>query len=44
VPFVTEKVFTDPAMLQGDRIHPTAQGVEALVGATRDAVSGALPE
>lgn len=43
VPFVTEAVFADPAMLQPDRIHPTAQGVEALVGATRDAVARALP-
>lgn len=43
VPFVTEEVFTDPAMLQSDRIHPTAQGVEVLVSATADAVAKALP-
>ncbi len=43
VPFVTETVFTDPAMLQADRIHPTAQGVGVLIGATRDAVAKALP-
>lgn len=43
VPFVTKAVFTDPAMLQADRIHPTVQGVEALVGATAGAVAKALP-
>ncbi|WP_440115600.1 arylesterase [Tsuneonella sp. SYSU-LHT278] len=43
VPFVTAEVFTDPAMLQPDRIHPTARGVEALVAATGEAVAGALP-
>ncbi|MCT2559167.1 arylesterase [Tsuneonella sp. YG55] len=43
VPFVTEDVFTDPAMLQPDRIHPTARGVAALVAATDDAVAAALP-
>lgn len=44
VPFVTERVFANAAMLQGDRVHPTAQGVDALVTATREAVAGALPE
>lgn len=43
VPFVTEAVFANPSMLQADRIHPTAQGVEALVEATDDAVAKALP-
>lgn len=44
VPFVTEAVFADPAMLQADRVHPTDKGVAALVGATADAVAGALPD
>lgn len=44
VPFVTASVFTDSTMLQADRVHPTAQGVEALVRATEDAVAAALPE
>ncbi len=43
VPFVTETVFTDPVMLQADRIHPTAQGVGVLIDATEDAVAKALP-
>ena len=43
VPFVTEAVFADPKMLQADRVHPTAEGVEVLVGATADAVARALP-
>lgn len=43
VPFVTGKVFADPKMLQADRVHPTAAGVEALVDATEEEVAGALP-
>ena len=43
VPFVTEAVFADPGMLQADRVHPTARGVDALVAATQDAIVGALP-
>ncbi len=37
------KVFTDPDMLQADRIHPTAQGVDVLVAATAGR-RGALPD
>ncbi|ANY19769.1 Arylesterase precursor [Tsuneonella dongtanensis] len=44
VPFVTEEVFADPAMLQADRIHPTDKGVAALVDATAEKVAGALPD
>lgn len=44
VPFVTEKVFADPTLLQGDRVHPTDKGVDVLVDATADAVAGALPD
>ena len=44
VPFVTEGVFTDPKLIQADRIHPTREGVGALVEATDDAVAKALPK
>ncbi|MXO74248.1 arylesterase [Altererythrobacter aerius] len=44
VPFVTQAVFANPALLQADRVHPTAKGVEALVSATSDAVAEALPQ
>lgn len=43
VPFVTEAVFANPKLLQADRVHPTEQGVEALVAATEKAVAEALP-
>lgn len=43
VPFVTEAVFASPAMLQADRVHPTTEGVAALVEATAAAVDEALP-
>jgi acyl-CoA thioesterase-1 len=43
VPFVGSKVFTDAKLLQADHIHPTAQGVRALVGATADSIAAALP-
>lgn len=44
VPFVTERVFLDPKLVQPDRIHPTRQGVAALVEATEPAVADALPK
>lgn len=44
VPFVTERVFADPGLIQADRIHPTRQGVAALVDATAGAVARALPK
>lgn len=44
VPFVTQAVFTDSKLIQADRVHPTAQGVGVLVGATREAVAAALPD
>ena len=44
VPFVTEKVFADPSLLQDDRVHPTDKGVDVLVDATAEAVAGALPD
>lgn len=44
VPFVTAAVFADAGMLQADRVHPTARGVDALVAATRAAIADALSE
>lgn len=44
VPFFLESVYDQPQLIQSDRIHPTAEGIEALVGATVDEVVEALPE
>lgn len=44
VPFLLEPVFDQPQWIQGDRIHPTAEGIEAMVAATVDDVAEALPE
>ena len=44
VPFFLEPVYDQPQLIQPDRIHPTAEGIESLVGATVDAVVEALPE
>lgn len=44
VPFFLEAVYDQPRLIQPDRIHPTAEGIEALVGATADEVAEALPE
>lgn len=43
VPFFLESVYDKPALIQADRVHPTAEGIEAMVGATVDRVAGALP-
>lgn len=43
VPFFFESIFDKPQLIQPDRIHPTAEGIETLVGATVDNVVGALP-
>lgn len=43
VPFFLEAVYDQPTLIQQDRIHPTAEGVEALVAATSEAVVAALP-
>lgn len=42
VPFFQAPIFDKPALLQPDHLHPTAQGVEALVAATADLVATAL--
>lgn len=44
VPFFLESVYDQPQLIQPDRIHPTAEGIETLVGATASAVVTALPE
>ncbi len=44
VPFWLEDIYQDPSLFQNDRIHPTAEGIEALVASTLEDVSGALPE
>lgn len=43
VPFFLQPVVSRPDLIQADRIHPTAQGIDLLVGATVDQVAGALP-
>ena len=43
VPFFLEAVYDKPALIQPDRVHPTAPGIDALVAATVDEVAGALP-
>ncbi|MFU7529442.1 arylesterase [Qipengyuania sp. ASV99] len=44
VPFWLESIYQDPTLFQSDRIHPTEEGIEALVAATLDDVAKALPE
>jgi acyl-CoA thioesterase-1 len=43
VPFFLAPVWDQPALIQPDRVHPTAEGIEALVAATADDVATALP-
>ncbi|MFN4112710.1 MAG: arylesterase [Sphingomonadaceae bacterium] len=43
VPFWLESIYQDQTLFQQDRIHPTAEGIEALVGATVKNVAAALP-
>ncbi|MGB3379586.1 MAG: arylesterase [Allopontixanthobacter sediminis] len=43
VPFFIESFYDQPQLIQSDRIHPTADGVETLVRATVDDVAEALP-
>ena len=44
VPFFMEPLLGRPEWVQPDRIHPTAEGIDAMVAATVDAVAEALPE
>ena len=41
--FFMEPVVGRPALVQADRIHPTAEGIDAMVAATVDVVTEALP-
>jgi acyl-CoA thioesterase-1 len=43
VPFFLQPVMGRPDLVQPDHIHPTVQGIEAIVAATVDQVAGALP-
>jgi acyl-CoA thioesterase I len=43
VPFFLQSLMDRADLVQQDRIHPTAQGIEAMVAATADTVVGALP-
>lgn len=42
VPFWLESIYQDPSLFQSDRIHPTAEGIDALVADTVDDVRNAL--
>lgn len=44
IPFWLEDIYQDPDLFQDDRIHPTAEGIEALVASTIDEVAAELPE
>lgn len=44
IPFWLEDIYRDPALFQADRVHPTADGIERLVGSTLAKVEGALPK
>jgi len=43
VPFFLAATYDKPKLIQQDRIHPTAEGIEALVADTVDEVAAALP-
>ena len=43
IPFWLEAIYQDPSLFQSDRIHPTVEGIEALVADTADEVAAALP-
>ena len=44
VPFFLQSVIDRPDLVQQDHIHPTAQGIEAMVAATADQIVAALPK
>lgn len=44
IPFWLNDIYQDASLFQNDRIHPTAEGIEALVASTVDQVKEALPE
>jgi acyl-CoA thioesterase-1 len=44
VPFFLQPLIDKPQLIQQDHIHPTAPGIELLVGDTIDEVAEALPK
>lgn len=42
IPFFMEPLLGKPGLVQNDRIHPTAAGIDAMVTATVNEVAGAL--
>lgn len=44
VPFFLQPVIDKPDLMQGDHVHPTAIGIDAIVAATVDDVADALPK
>ncbi|WP_429275182.1 arylesterase [Novosphingobium gossypii] len=44
VPFFLQPVIDKPDLMQGDHVHPTAIGIDAIVAATVDDVEDALPK
>jgi acyl-CoA thioesterase-1 len=44
IPFWLEDIYQDRSLFQSDRIHPTEEGIEALVASTIGDVQGALPK
>ncbi|MEO5706000.1 MAG: arylesterase [Alteraurantiacibacter sp.] len=43
VPFFLAAVYDQPALIQADRVHPTAEGITQIVGATVEQVAAAIP-
>ena len=43
IPFWLESIYLNPSLFQDDRVHPTREGVAALVKDTVDEVEAALP-
>ena len=44
IPFWLEEIYQEPQLFQNDRIHPTVEGIEELVGATLDQVVEAIAQ
>ncbi len=44
IPFWLNDIYEDASLFQSDRIHPTAEGIEALVASTIGEVEAAIPE
>lgn len=41
-PFILDGVVTNPRLMQNDRVHPTAAGIDVIVGRLAPLVAGAL--